>query len=559
MNVFEDLIVELKEENLLENTVIEAETQEKTDIQPPKANEKAGDNQKLSELAAPGDVQTKIVSEPRTQLGETSGFEIEVVETVSEPVDSPATKPSTPKKVKHGKEFFKKRAVDEVSSLQMVEHILTGVEREYMKVVPKAYDDFNAKKALHVFLNIAESANSEEHKEAEFALMKETEAWGLALLERDRDVAVSHIRQYCENSRPALSSQAILSLARFYRNAPYSESVRAKFDFVITRLFTRPVEFDKRVCLFERDEMLNHLNTLYSDWSSIPLYAADDDESNVLLTGLSFDELAIEAENASSFDQLIESDFFGRLRLFKDSISELFYAPTVTVSAIESNVRIGNAYVNLIVKERQKLDAASIQSKYEDFNGQSVSDAAGRSLNLPELLNGLTDEALKAKELADEETESDTVKETLDFDEAKPASKTVKARSPLAQTLIDGVLGINRWILIVGAVMIVASGGLYIWSSYIVDETVSTAGVTAVDLEVSGLSEHIKIGKISGDRFYGVLLPSWDALPKEKRQEYLQKVLQIGAEKGYKQVDLITKDGKSAGFASSTRLEVYMP
>ncbi|MEO6051846.1 MAG: hypothetical protein ABIP78_11005 [Pyrinomonadaceae bacterium] len=46
-----------------------------------------------------------------------------------------------------------------------------------------------------------------------------------------------------------------------------------------------------------------------------------------MLTALSFDDLAIEAENAGSFDQLIESEFFSRLRLFKESISELFYAP----------------------------------------------------------------------------------------------------------------------------------------------------------------------------------------------------------------------------------------
>src|SRR5215211_2808609 len=102
----------------------------------------------------------------------------------------------------------------------MVEHVLTGVEREYLHVVPKVYDVFNAKKALQIFLNIAETADSEEHKAAELALMQETETWGIALLERDHNIPVSLIRQYCENSRPALSSQAMLALARFYRNAP---------------------------------------------------------------------------------------------------------------------------------------------------------------------------------------------------------------------------------------------------------------------------------------------------------------------------------------------------
>src|SRR5205085_4982989 len=143
-------------------------------------------------------------------------------------------------------------------------------------------------------LNAADDLGSEAHKDTEFMLRKETEAWGLALIERDKNVAVSSVRQYCERSKPALSSQAMLALARFYRNAPYSESVRSKFDFVITRLFSRPVEFDQRVCLFDREAMLGHIKMLYSEWSSVPLYDVDDDESNILLTGLSFEDLALE-------------------------------------------------------------------------------------------------------------------------------------------------------------------------------------------------------------------------------------------------------------------------
>ena len=72
-----------------------------------------------------------------------------------------------------------------------------------------------------------------------------------------------------------------------------------------------------------------------ADWSSVPLYTADSDETNVLLTALSFEDLGAEAEGASNFDQLITNDFFGRLRLFKESISELFYAPSVTAAAID--------------------------------------------------------------------------------------------------------------------------------------------------------------------------------------------------------------------------------
>jgi hypothetical protein len=558
MNVFEDLIVELKEENLLEETVIKAEN---AVSESPEIDELTDGGRELSEKADQSGVLEANEETPDTDpVDETESDnkpDFEVVSIIDEgaaPVE--AALPKT-KKAKAGKEYFNKRAVDEMSSLQMVEHILTGVEREYMKVKPKAFDDFNAKKALHNFLAVTENSKSEEHKAAEFALMHETEAWGVALTERDRNIAVANIRRYCENSRPALSSQAMLALARFYRNAPYSEPVRSKFDFVITRLFSRPLGQDKRLCLFDREQMLTHINTLYSEWSSIPIYDADSDESNIELTGMSFDDLATEAENAANFDQLIESDFFGRMRLFKESISEVFYAPTVITAAIESNIRIGNAYVNLIVRERRKMDAASIQMKYGDFDGQSVSDAAGRTLDLVELLHGLTDEAIQEEEFASD-NDNEVSTESLDADSPKFEVAVKKERPPFVENLIHEIRDINRWILAVGFVFILISGGLYVWSANMPEEKVSTVGVQAVELN-GFLGEQIKSAKINRDTFYGLMLPSWDNLSKEKREEYLKKIYQLGNEKGFKQVNLTNKDGKQAGFISATQVDVNMP
>jgi len=468
MNVFEDLIDELKDENLLENTVVSGRRENKNGTAIP-------GNASAPEFAAL-DEQMVDMDSARTnaESSEDRAVEIEIIDT-----PKPAERP----KKRSGNEYFKKRAIAEVSSLQMVEHILTGVEREYLKVVPKAFDDFNVKKALHNFVSAADDPNSDQFKAADLALRQETEGWGLVLLERDRNVPVANIRHYCENSRPALSSQAILALARFYRNAPYSENTRAKFDFVITRLFSRPVEHDRRVCLFGRDEVLGHIRTLYGEWSSVPLYDADDDESNVLLTGLSFDDLAIEAERAATFDQLIESDFFGRVRLFKESISELFFAPTVIASAIECNVRVGNAYVGLIIRERRKMDSASVQVKYGEFNDRAISDAAGRTLDLVELLKGLTDEALEAEEPPPAEPEAVAETDKTDKPKGKAETKKKKERSPVAAKLIDELGGINKWLLGVGTVLIVLCAGLYVWSTFMIDDKVSTAGVESVTLD----------------------------------------------------------------------------
>jgi hypothetical protein len=466
-------------------------------------------------------------------------------ETVAEPAEP----------LKTGAEYFKKRAVNEVSGLQMVEHVFTGVEREYMKVVPKPFDDFNAKKALHTFVNIAAETGSDEYKAAEQALMQETEAWGMALTERDRNIAVSNLRRYCENSRPALSSQALLALARFYRNSPCSESVRAKFDFVITRLFSRPVQDEKRVCLFQRAEMVKHINTLYNEWSSVPLYAADEDESNVLLTGLSFDELAVEAEAAANFDQLTGSDFFGRVRLFKESISELFFAPTVTAAAIESNIRIGNAYVHLIDTERRKMDASSIESRYGSYDLQDVSDTTGRTFDLAELVRQRELEvearALAVSDPADGSPKTKTAGTAVLSD---PGTK-----SWVAAKVVEGSRRVNRWLLITAVLMVFLTIGLYVWSDFLVVEKVSTVGVKKVDMEFTPMGEYVQTARISGETFYGLMLPTWDTLSKEKREEVLKKILDAGKDKGYKQVTLINKDGKQAAFASANRMEVMTP
>src|SRR5689334_8545302 len=134
MNVFEDLVLELKEENLLEDTIVD----------------RAIDTTDEPNVKEPEEV---LIAEPDAA---THTPEI-VVESNAEPIPNDLP-PRPPKKPAHGREFFNKRAVAEVSSLQMVEHVLTGVEREYLKIVPKTFDDFNAKKALNTFLQIPDNS-----------------------------------------------------------------------------------------------------------------------------------------------------------------------------------------------------------------------------------------------------------------------------------------------------------------------------------------------------------------------------------------------------------------
>ncbi len=547
MNVFEDLIVELKQENLLERTENDHERFD------------AADNNHINVTEMPIDLKDMVETWPENAEVEKVkivGYDSHLHDT-DEPVIREAA-PPPPKKPRNGQEFYRKRAVGEVSNLQMVEHVLTGVEREYMHIVPNVFEDFNAKKALNAFLQITENENSAEHQEAEFTLMTETEAWCSALGERDSKVLVSNLRQYCETSRPPLSSQALVALARFYRNLPHSGTVRSKFDFVITRLFSRPTENENRVCLFTSDETLAHVNTLYREWSSIALYGAAEDESDVMLAALSFEDLAIEAENAGSFDQLIGSDFFGRLRLFKESINETFYAPSVLVAAIDANVRVGNAFVRLIGRERQRTDVESIQSKYGAKHDESVSEGAARTLELVDLLRSPLNNITPVEQPADEPPATESiVPESAPVAVAEPV-KTEVARPPFIDKIIANALSVNPWLLGVSLLLIAASFGVYLYSNYYLVEPVANANVVSVDIDEPAYKQFVSTGRINGGMLYGILMPSWDTLSEEKRQEVLLKIYQAGKFNGYTQVTLMTKEGKIAGFASPTNLDVNM-
>ena len=159
MNVFEDLIIELKEEKLLENTVIDG------------PNTASADDFELDVTGVPNrmdveSVEVERASDPQPKSMSSTG-ELSAPAIPAEPEAAPAS--AAPGK---NKEFFKKRAVAETSSLHMVDHVLSGVEREYLKIVPRTFDDFKAKKAPNNFIHVSDTEDAGQHATAEFELMQ---------------------------------------------------------------------------------------------------------------------------------------------------------------------------------------------------------------------------------------------------------------------------------------------------------------------------------------------------------------------------------------------------
>ncbi|NOT49469.1 MAG: hypothetical protein HOP17_17230 [Acidobacteria bacterium] len=530
MSVFEDLIDELKNENLLEDTVVVNTNRADAAARPDEAVV-------LQRELPESSVEPKIESSVKPTMP------MEVLDAVSpEPLDLDLPQIERPA---NEREFYRKRAMDEVSSLQMVEHVLSGVEREHMKTVPVPFDDLNAKKALHRFMQVSGDLKSPEHAEAEFILRQETEAWSYALFERDQKISVANIRRFCEESRPVLSSQALIALARFYRNSPYSEDIRGKFDYVMTRLFSRETEEGLRRLLFQYADMIGHINTLYANWSSIALYTHEDDQIEVSLTITRFDEFRIEIENAESFDELLESDFFSRVRSYKEESAEMFYVPEVVARAIRCNLAIGNRFIDLMGKERARSTTEKISEKYEDVD-QLVSNVAGKTLVLSEVL---------AMEIGEAGADEGDIQADAPPTAAKAAPPRVRRKTD-DDSRFD-FFGINKWLMIVGAICLLLSAGVYMWGEKIAAGDGSNL-VTAKPMAIDDpdIKMYVRSPRTSEETLYAVAEPAFDSLDDDKKKELLAKMQKLAASKNLKKVSLLNSKGRTVGFASQNRLEI---
>ena len=514
MNIFEDLIEELKEENLLEATVIETGRLDRN---------KTASNEKV----------VKIEDKSKKQS----------------PKNSPAKAPATAESAEQSSlineaEFYRKRAMDEVAFLQIVEHVFAGVEREQLKIVPKPYDDLKVKKVLHNLLQLSPEVELTERTKAESQLMHETESWHWSLAQRDARLTAAHLRRYCETSRPPLSSPALVALARFYRNSPYSEPVRNKFDLVVTRLFTKENGKSQRELIFSRAELATHLTELYAEWSSVPMYSTESEDEELLKIVRRFESFMREADNAIRFDDLIQSNFFDRLHSFKRSTNENFYAPVVTATGIESNIRIGNRYVELLEFEKKIGNVANLEDKYGFAHDSSISEATGKTFSLIELLKQKKPIPPPVEEKIEREREKIKEKpvEPPVIEEVKITGESSKA---------------HKWVLAATALIVLVFLGIYFSGS--------DSGTVQAPEEVSKpkliientiLSDYLEEAALENGTLKGTVSPVWNQMLDDQKKDILKQMQRLGGQKGYDKVVLIDKANKPIASASEGNIQI---
>lgn len=576
MNVFEDLLTELKEEHLIEDPSIEkgkkpdssdplkVEAAKHSEFEKPTDQEPLGTAEFGDEFLEEDILETERFlnqlesAENLSEFGGADGDEIpfdegDILEIESHPESSPNSNGSNgparnepinlqPKQKLSGFELFRKLAMEEVTALQMADDIFSSVEREQMKVGPQPYNDIQVKQVLHSFVQLTGKVSSAQHAQAEFELRQETETWYSALADRDENISVQNLRYCCETTRPPLSPPALLALARFYRNAQFTEKVRNKFDLIITRLFSRDIEYNRRELAFTREELIGHLTELYEEWESIPVSSSGDDDETISLTVLKFEELIAEARRARKFDQLIESDFFNRVRELKQGTAEDFYIPQIAAIATICNVEIGNRYLDLLGDEQENSSNQSIEEKYGFLYDASISDATNKTLNLAEVLSQPRPQA--------------RLVDLGIIDPNQVAARRKKGKGIFSFLNVGWLGGASSWLIALTVLSVVASVALFLWVEVFSTAPKRSAEVKTVDMEKTSFKKYIESARLNDETLFAITTGDWEKLPKEKKEEQLAKLLAEGSTKGYKKVHLLDQNSMTIGSATQEGVEV---
>lgn len=502
MNVFEDLIVELKEQNLLEETILDFD-------------------QLQIELDDVGDLS-----------GSTGN-----ARTWDEHVTAPKA------------EVVKKRISEQMVALQMVDHVFTGAERDFLKTEPQVFDDLPAKKALHRYVQASKSPDTDDYFEAESKLLLEMEAWTLALTARDGVVAVAALRRYCETAQPPLSPQALFSLARFYLALEPSDETVKKFDFVVTRLFSKIEDGGQRSLICSRDEIVGHLKKRYSDWAVVQPGLQGAAEHDVTTGILNLKQLITEAEEAATLDDLKGSGFFERVCKAKEEAAGMYFRPQFTATVIDCNIALANRVTDLLQSEKHRLgDPEKVLQKFATLDQFLVSDSVGRTFSF--------------KQALDYDLGADPFDLPLDFakatgDKHPNASKDRVYSRPYSLKKRDTtIFGLNRW-LVVGCILaLTLAASFYLWGENLFADNSTVATAKSIDLQDPELKEYAKTVKLSHDMIYVITTPAFTDLARDKQEEYLRKLQSVGSEKGFTKVSLMNERGKNIAYASPEKIQL---
>lgn len=247
------------------------------------------------------------------------------------------------------------RAIEEASVLMMTERIFAGIERVQLHIVPATHDLSPLKIALQDMKNGLALDHLEMLNNAECGISQELQYWRLSLAERDLRVGTFDLRQFCEKTGNALDFQVLAVLARFYRNLPSTNIAQSKYDYVVTKMFTREENKGKRELRIGREELLQNLNELTLEWAEVATLRQMRNEQKITAAVTILNSFVAEAHEKQTIEDFARLEIFSRIRKFKMRLGEMFYAPEVTAASVFCNVEVGNKFAELLAKENENL------------------------------------------------------------------------------------------------------------------------------------------------------------------------------------------------------------
>ena len=432
----------------------------------------------------------------------------------------------------------RQRAEDEVASMQFIEHVFDGIERETARPEAPRPDHLNAKKALTSIVQFNGPAGDDLAR-TESVLAGELKAWRSDLKSRDARINATQLRLFCENSRPALSPKALIALGGLYRTAELSDGVRDKFDFVMTRLFSCETDEVRREARFGRGETIDQIQKLYKKWAAeIPEQPVSEREY-VRDAVTKFGSLIERIQAAPTFVELFRTDLPSIIREFKKSLGERMFEPEILASILECNIAIGNKFVEIAATEKKAYGSEAVRSKYGEGFDSVATESAVRTLRLVELL---------------ENHDLETAETGVKFEQL-PVTASKKAKVERRRSGFN-FFGVNKWLLGATLATIILGVCMYLYGGVIDDATKGIQVAKDVDLSTSDVGSYFSKGRASESTLYVVATPEWESLSTEAQKATIQKALAQGRKKGMTSVQILNEKGQSIAYASGTRMDI---
>ena len=261
-----------------------------------------------------------------------------------------------------------------------------------------------------------------------------------------------------------------------------------------------------------------------------------------------FQEFIAELNAAENIDELIRGNFFRRLNSLKERAQESFFAPLVAATTVESNIIIGNKYLELINQAREEMQMTDILDKFGALHEETISEATGKSYRLAQLLKEKSEKTTSVEATQPEPEPEIAEVETPQPVKPKPEKKiTTENKSKLP----------GKWVSIFAVIGIIVCAALYfgLQPSDSIDNS-NIPKAAKVNLENTFLNDYLKSASLSGTMLFCVAKPEWNTLSEDGKKDFLKKILIAGNERGFDKIHLINEQGETVAYADGNRLEV---